>query len=137
MTGGSSQSPAVRSPTQARARVCGARARSFRLRESVTHCSVTASSRATSHGGRPSSACTYSATPVSQGVWHSLEIRARVRGAKKDEVKTWLDGHRVEGLTRSEALGKTPIGSIQLGENIPGRTFAVAFDDVLVGAWRP
>ena len=45
---------------------------------------------------------TYSATPVSQGVWHSLEIRARVRGAKKDEVKTWLDGHRVEGRRHAD-----------------------------------
>jgi len=79
---------------------------------------------------------TYSGVAVSYGVWHSLEIRARVRRAK-NKVKIWLDGQRVEQLTKSEALGKTPIRSIQLGENIPGRTYAVAFDDVLAGAGRP
>jgi Calcineurin-like phosphoesterase len=79
---------------------------------------------------------TYSGVPVSHGVWHSLEIRARVRRGK-GEVETWLDGHRVKELTKSEAFGKTPIRSIQLGENIPGRTYAVVFDDVIAGAWRP
>jgi fibronectin type III domain protein/calcineurin-like phosphoesterase family protein len=79
---------------------------------------------------------TYSKTPLSSGVWHSLEVRAMINDANS-QVQTFLDGQPVPDLTKTESLGTTPIGRIQLGENITGRTYDVSFDDVLVAPWTP
>jgi chitodextrinase len=48
------------------------------------------------------------------------------------QAEVWYDGNRIESLSKTESLGTTPIGRIQLGENSSGRTFDVAFDDVVV-----
>jgi hypothetical protein len=53
------------------------------------------------------------------------------------QTETWLDGQSVPDLSKTESLGTTPIGRIQLGENITGRTYDLAFDDVTVGPNRP
>jgi chitodextrinase len=79
---------------------------------------------------------TYSKTPVSSGAWHSLEVRTSIDDTNS-QVQTFLDGQPVADLTKTESLGTTPIGRIQLGENITGRTYDVAFDDVSVTAWAP
>jgi calcineurin-like phosphoesterase family protein len=79
---------------------------------------------------------TYSQTPVSPRVWHSLEIRMRVAHGR-GKVKTWLDGYPASGLTKAQPFGTKPIRLIQLGENVPGRTYAVAFDNLLAAAWGP
>ena len=73
---------------------------------------------------------TYSHTPISAGVWHKLELHVLVNGTSS-QTQTWLDDQPVPDLTKSESLGTTPIGRIQLGENIGGRSYDVAFDDVL------
>jgi len=44
----------------------------------------------------------------------------------------WLDGVRINDLSRTEGLGGTAIGRIQLGDNSTGRTYDVAFDNVVV-----
>jgi hypothetical protein len=72
-----------------------------------------------------------SSTTVASGGWHELQVRVQIAGASS-AVTTWLDGAVVGALTRSESLGTTPIGVVQLGENATGRTFDVAFDDVEV-----
>jgi len=74
---------------------------------------------------------TYSRTAISPGVWHKLELHTVVNGAAS-QTETWLDDQPVADLTRTESLGTTPIGRIQLGENIAGRSYDVAFDDVNV-----
>jgi hypothetical protein len=74
---------------------------------------------------------TYSRTAISPGVWHKLELHTVVNGAAS-QTETWLDDQPVSDLTRTESLGTTPIGRIQLGENIAGRSYDVAFDDVNV-----
>jgi hypothetical protein len=51
-------------------------------------------------------------------------------------VNTWLDGYPAGGLPQAQTFGRTPIGLIQLGENVPGRTYSVAFDDLLAAAWN-
>jgi calcineurin-like phosphoesterase family protein len=76
-------------------------------------------------------ASTYSSAPVSRGVWHSLEVRVVINGTSS-RSETWLDGQPVPALTKMESLGTTPIGRFQLGENISGRTYDVAFDDVVL-----
>ena len=74
---------------------------------------------------------TYSHTPISAGAWHKLELHVVINGSSS-QTQTWLDDQPVPDLTRTESLGTTGIGRIQLGENIAGRSYDVAFDDVLV-----
>jgi chitodextrinase len=75
-------------------------------------------------------ASTTSSTIVTTGVWHEVQVRVRVNGAS-GETETWLDGTRVAALSKTESFGTTPIGRLQLGENSTGRTYDVAFDDVV------
>jgi hypothetical protein len=72
---------------------------------------------------------TYSRTSASRGAWHSLEFHS-VIGGLSSRVETWLDGVLVAQLTKMESLGTVAIGRIQIGENISGRVYGVAFDDV-------
>ncbi|MDQ3941097.1 MAG: right-handed parallel beta-helix repeat-containing protein, partial [Actinomycetota bacterium] len=57
-------------------------------------------------------------------------MRLRVNGASGSS-ETWLDGTRIQELSKTENFGATPIGRIQLADNSTGRTFDVAFDDVV------
>jgi glucose/arabinose dehydrogenase len=72
-----------------------------------------------------------SAAAVSAGAWHLLRVRARVNGAS-GQTQVFLDGAELAELGRTESLGTTPIGRVQLGDNQSGRTYDVAFDDVEV-----
>jgi chitodextrinase len=72
---------------------------------------------------------TTSATPVSVGAWHEVQVRVRINGPS-GEVETWLDGVRIASLSKIENFGTTPIGRLQIGENSTGKTYDVAFDDV-------
>ena len=72
-----------------------------------------------------------SALPVSRGVWHTLQVRVLIN-AGAGQTETWLDGVRVDALSKTEALGTTPVGRIQLGDNSTGTTYDIAFDDIAV-----
>ena len=74
---------------------------------------------------------TYSKTPISRAAWHRLTVHVVIDGATS-RTETWLDGQAVPDLTKTESLGTTPIGRIQIGENITGRAYDVLFDDVSV-----
>jgi hypothetical protein len=74
-----------------------------------------------------------STTNVTTGVWHDLQVRALINGAA-GQTEIWLDGVRIDALSKTEALGNTAIQRIQIGENSTGRTFDVAFDNVAVNA---
>jgi len=78
---------------------------------------------------------TYSNVSVTRGAWHSLEVRLRV-GRGPGKAQAWLDGYPVGEPTKGPSFGKRPIRLIQLGEDVPGRTYAVAFDDVLAAGWN-
>jgi parallel beta-helix repeat protein len=71
-----------------------------------------------------------SSTPVPIGVWHEVQVRVRVDGAS-GETETWFDGARIAALSKTENLGTTPIGRIQVGDNSSGRSYDMAFDDVV------
>jgi chitodextrinase len=75
---------------------------------------------------------TTSTTNVSQGVWHSLRWHVIIGGTTSSLAEVWLDGVKVDALTRTDSLGTAPVGIVQLGENSTGRTYDVAYDDVLV-----
>jgi parallel beta-helix repeat protein len=72
-----------------------------------------------------------SSTALTTGVWHEVQIRVKVHDGS-GETETWLDGVRIGPLSKTENFGTAPIGRIQLGENSTGRTYDVAFDDVVV-----
>jgi hypothetical protein len=65
----------------------------------------------------------------SLGVWHTLETHLTINGAS-GLVETWLDGVRVDALCRTENLGTSGVGVVQIGDTSSGRTFDIVFDDV-------
>jgi chitodextrinase len=75
---------------------------------------------------------TTSTTVVSQGVWHTLRVHFLVGGVTASLEEVWLDGVKVDLLTRTDTLGTTPIGTVQLGEGSTARTYDIAYDDVQV-----
>jgi hypothetical protein len=72
-----------------------------------------------------------STVSVTQGIWHTLQVRARIADAA-GQIEVWYDDAPVPALSRTEAFGTNPIGILQLGENTPGLVYDVAFDDVTV-----
>lgn len=73
-----------------------------------------------------------SSVTVSRNAWHTAQLHVRVAGSSS-LIEVWLDGTKVGALTVSANLGSSPIGQVQIGENVSGRTFDVRFDDVSVG----
>lgn len=69
-----------------------------------------------------------SATVMSSGAWHELQLHARIGDPGLIEV--WFDGTQLSDLTVTSSLGTTPIGRVQLGGS--SSAFDAAFDDVVV-----
>ena len=70
---------------------------------------------------------------VTPGVWHELQVRASIGGGA-GSVEVWLDGVRIDALSRPENLGNGLIGRIQIGDNAMDRTYDLLVDDVAVAA---
>ncbi len=66
---------------------------------------------------------------VTQGVWHTVSLRAVITGTSS-RLELSLDGTLVKELTTN--LGTTPVGRIQVGENVAGRIADFVYDSVLV-----
>ncbi len=67
---------------------------------------------------------------VAKNAWHEILLYAVVNGAS-GSVELWLDGALV--ASKTENLGTTATGIVQIGENGTGsRSYDIAFDDVLV-----
>jgi chitodextrinase len=73
----------------------------------------------------------YTSTVAVTSGWHELQFHVFVNGTAS-AVEVWLDGVQVTALTQPDSLGVSPIGRMELGDPSTGRTFDVAFDDVLV-----
>ncbi|MGZ4437744.1 MAG: fibronectin type III domain-containing protein [Nocardioidaceae bacterium] len=71
---------------------------------------------------------TTSTTSVSAGVWHELQAHVKVAG-DSSLVELWLDGVLVSSKT--EPLGTSSVGRLELGDTSTGRTFDIAFDNVV------
>ncbi|MFL5759066.1 MAG: hypothetical protein ACJ789_04965 [Thermomicrobiales bacterium] len=78
-----------------------------------------------------STAVSTSATTVTPGEWHEIQVHGIVNGVN-GLIEVWLDGTIITDLSRTENLGTVGIGRIQVGDNATGKTYDVAFDDVLV-----
>jgi hypothetical protein len=70
-----------------------------------------------------------STTSVGNG-WHALEFHVVINGASST-TEVWLDGIKVNDLSITTNFGTTPVGRLQIGEVMSGRTYNVLFDDVV------
>jgi fibronectin type 3 domain-containing protein len=79
-----------------------------------------------------------STTAVSLGAWHRLELRVHIAGTS-GETEVWLDGTRVDALSRTQDLGTAGVGRFQLSDEMSQRSFDAVFDDVVLDdpATRP
>jgi hypothetical protein len=68
---------------------------------------------------------------VSRGSWQTLQVHVRISDTAS-QVEVWYNNVLVSVLSRTEALGLNPIGTLQLGENTPSLIYDIAFDDVTV-----
>jgi arylsulfatase A-like enzyme len=68
---------------------------------------------------------------VTKRVWHKLQVRAFIDGPTS-ATTVWLDGTKVGRLSRTLPLGTTQVGRVQVGGSATGRTYDIAFDDVVV-----
>jgi hypothetical protein len=69
-----------------------------------------------------------SATPT-KGAWHTALLHVIVNGSAST-VEVWLDGTKL--ITKTDNLGTTGVGRVELGDHASGKTFDVALDDVVV-----
>jgi len=69
-----------------------------------------------------------SAQTVSKNLWHELQVHVTVNGSSS-LVDLWLDG--VSAVSTTDTLGTSPIARLELGDPSTGRTFDVAFDNVV------
>ncbi len=73
-----------------------------------------------------------STVAVGAGAWQTLQVHLHVADTAS-QIEVWYNGALVSALTRTDSFGINQIGRIQLGENTPGLTYDVAFDDVAAG----
>jgi hypothetical protein len=74
---------------------------------------------------------TTSATTVSMGVWHELELHTSISGATLT-AQVWLDGNQVHDLSVNVSLatsGISAVGMFQIGDASTGETYNIVFDD--------
>jgi len=67
---------------------------------------------------------------IAPGTWRQVEMRVTISGASST-IQVLLDGTQVNQLTTTLNLGTTPVGRVMIGDNNTGRTFQVAFDEVV------
>jgi hypothetical protein len=80
------------------------------------------------------SVSTTSQTVVPVGAWAEVAFHVVVNGTSST-VQVLLDGVPVPGLSSTTAsLGTTAVGRLQLGENLTGRVYDLAYDDLTVDA---
>jgi len=60
------------------------------------------------------------------GSWHTVQAHTLVNGTA-GQIDIWLDGTLV--LSKSESLGTTAIGRLQLGDDTAGRSYDVIYDE--------
>ena len=68
---------------------------------------------------------------VGTGTWHEVQIHALMAKGTLGRLDVWFDGAPVTSLSGSQKVGPTPVGRVQIGDNV-AHTFDVSFDDVAV-----
>ncbi|MEO8285686.1 MAG: hypothetical protein ABI670_04575 [Chloroflexota bacterium] len=76
-------------------------------------------------------ASTTSSITVTRGAWHDLQVHLHVDTATGTGfTETWFDGNFVPALSKSEGVGTTATGKLQLGDAGGGYARDIAFDDI-------
>jgi hypothetical protein len=79
------------------------------------------------------STTTTSTRTASLGAWHELQLHVVIADVDS-QVAVWLDGTAVSDLTLTQGLGSAPIARVQIGDTATGRSFDVAYDDVVASS---
>src|SRR5215213_10151450 len=74
-----------------------------------------------------------SATTVTKGAWHEVQLRGNIAGAS-GLMEVWYDGQKVTDLSKPADLGTALIGRLQLGEHGTGKSYDIIFDDVVASS---
>jgi YD repeat-containing protein len=74
---------------------------------------------------------TGSATAMTQAAWHQVAVHLVVQGATST-VEVFLDGARLNDLSKTDTYGTTPVGQVVAGESTTGRAYDTLIDDVSV-----
>jgi hypothetical protein len=72
-----------------------------------------------------------SATVMTTGAWHELQVHGLISGAS-GRVDVWLDGAVVADLGGTQDLGTAAIGRVEIASNQSSSGFDAVFDDVIV-----
>ena len=62
------------------------------------------------------------------GIWHDIRAHISVSGTSS-LIELWYDGTKI--VTSTQNLGTNPIGQLELGNSVTGRTYDVRFDNVV------
>jgi chitodextrinase len=71
---------------------------------------------------------TTTTTSVPTGIWQELQVH--VVDGDTGKVELWLNG--LSAVSKADSLGTNPVGRVELGDTSVGRTFDVAFDNVVL-----
>ena len=74
-----------------------------------------------------------STSAISTGRWHQVEIALDTNPGGQITIWAALDGTRVTfgtPVTSTETLGTNPIGQLTLGDDVAGRSYDIAIDDL-------
>jgi chitodextrinase len=64
--------------------------------------------------------------------WHEVQVHVAVGTATSGLLTVWLDGAQVPAFTSTASVGTTQVGRFFLGNQVKGRTYDIAYDDVTV-----
>ena len=79
---------------------------------------------------------TNSTTTLAADTWRRVALHVLVADAAS-RIDVTLDGTPVPGLSLTTSLGTTPVGRVQVGENVAGRTADLYYDTVQVTGPAP
>ena len=80
---------------------------------------------------------TNSTTLMTTGTWHTITLHAIIAGTTST-IDVTYDGTALTTLGSTTAnLGTAPIGRIQIGENVTGRTADLSYDTITVTGPEP
>jgi chitodextrinase len=72
-----------------------------------------------------------STTTLAAGRWYAARVLVSVNGTAST-VEVSLDGVRVAALSTTQSLGTTPIGRVQIGDDATGKSYDIAYDEVIL-----
>src|SRR5581483_12498518 len=62
---------------------------------------------------------------------HVMNSAVAVDGTPS-QIEVWLSGAKITALSRTDSLGTTLLGRIEIGESAAARSYDVAYDDIVV-----